>query len=66
MAVRFWNTMLGLVYGNPVLLKLSEKSLLYALAMHQIAQNVLVDIADIRKAAVSVMIVTHVNVLRMK
>lgn len=56
MAVWSWNTMLGLVCGDPVLLKPSEKAPLCALAMYQIAQNVLADMPDIPKAAVSVMI----------
>ncbi|MFI8621727.1 aldehyde dehydrogenase family protein [Marinomonas sp. NPDC078689] len=56
MAVWAWNTMLGLVCGDPVLLKPSEKAPLCALAMYQIAQNVLADMPDIPKAAVSVMI----------
>ncbi|MBD5771015.1 L-piperidine-6-carboxylate dehydrogenase [Marinomonas colpomeniae] len=56
MAVWAWNTMLGLVCGDPVLLKPSEKAPLCALAMYQIAQNVIADMPDIPKAAVSVMI----------
>lgn len=56
MAVWAWNTMLGLVCGDPVLLKPSEKAPLCALAMYQIAQNVLADMPDIPKAVVSVMI----------
>ncbi|REG82651.1 L-piperidine-6-carboxylate dehydrogenase [Marinomonas pollencensis] len=56
MAVWAWNTMLGLVCGDPVLLKPSEKAPLCALAMYRIAQNVLADMPDIPKAVVSVMI----------
>jgi aldehyde dehydrogenase (NAD+) len=56
MAVWAWNTMLSLVCGNPVLLKPSEKAPLCALAMYQIAQNVIADMPDIPKAVVSVMI----------
>ena len=56
MAVWAWNAMLGLVCGNPILLKPSEKAPLCALAMYQIAQNVIADMEDIPKAAVSVMI----------
>ncbi|WOD06053.1 aldehyde dehydrogenase family protein [Marinomonas sp. GJ51-6] len=56
MAVWAWNTMLSLVCGNPVLLKPSEKAPLCALAMYKIAQNVIADMPDIPKAAVSVMI----------
>ncbi|MBJ7555773.1 aldehyde dehydrogenase family protein [Marinomonas spartinae] len=56
MAVWSWNTMLGLVCGDPVLLKPSEKAPLCALAMYQIAQNVIADMPDIPKASVSVMI----------
>ncbi|BFM50648.1 aldehyde dehydrogenase family protein [Marinomonas sp. THO17] len=56
MAVWSWNAMLGLICGDPILLKPSEKAPLCALAMYQIAQNVLADMPDIPKAAVSVMI----------
>lgn len=56
MAVWAWNAMLGLVCGDPILLKPSEKAPLCALAMYQIAQNVIADMPDIPKAAVSVMI----------
>lgn len=56
MAVWSWNAMLGLVCGDPILLKPSEKAPLCALAMYQIAQNVIADMPDIPKAAVSVMI----------
>ncbi|KZN14177.1 L-piperidine-6-carboxylate dehydrogenase [Marinomonas sp. TW1] len=56
MAVWAWNAMLGLVCGDPILLKPSEKAPLCALAMYQIAQNVLADMPDIPKASVSVMI----------
>ncbi|MEO9653796.1 L-piperidine-6-carboxylate dehydrogenase [Marinomonas sp.] len=56
MAVWAWNAMLGLVCGNPILLKPSEKAPLCALAMYQIAQNVIAGMEDIPKAAVSVMI----------
>ncbi|MFD1383345.1 aldehyde dehydrogenase family protein [Rhodanobacter aciditrophus] len=56
MAVWSWNAMLGLVCGDPILLKPSEKAPLCALAMYQIAQNVIADMPDIPKASVSVMI----------
>ncbi|WP_191603330.1 aldehyde dehydrogenase family protein [Marinomonas algicola] len=56
MAVWAWNAMLGLVCGDPILLKPSEKAPLCALAMYQIAQNVIADMPDIPKAAVCVMI----------
>ncbi|CUB02680.1 L-piperidine-6-carboxylate dehydrogenase [Marinomonas fungiae] len=56
MAVWAWNAMLGLVCGDPILLKPSEKAPLCALAMYQIAQNVIADMPDIPKASVSVMI----------
>ena len=56
MAVWAWNAMLGLICGDPILLKPSEKAPLCALAMYQIAQNVLADMPDIPKASVSVMI----------
>ncbi|AEF56011.1 L-piperidine-6-carboxylate dehydrogenase [Marinomonas posidonica] len=56
MAVWSWNAMLGLICGDPILLKPSEKAPLCALAMYQIAQNVLADMPDIPKASVSVMI----------
>ncbi|WP_394181754.1 aldehyde dehydrogenase family protein [Marinomonas posidonica] len=56
MAVWAWNAMLGLVCGDPILLKPSEKAPLCALAMYQIAQNVLADMPDLPKASVSVMI----------
>lgn len=56
MAVWAWNAMLGLVCGDPILLKPSEKAPLCALAMYQIAQNVLETMPDIPKASVSVMI----------
>lgn len=48
--------MLGLVCGDPILLKPSEKAPLCALAMYQIAQNVIAEMPDIPKASVSVMI----------
>ncbi|MGB2063972.1 MAG: aldehyde dehydrogenase family protein [Marinomonas gallaica] len=56
MAVWAWNAMLGLVCGDPILLKPSEKAPLCALAMYKIAQNVIADMPDIPKASVSVMI----------
>ncbi|TDO97922.1 aldehyde dehydrogenase family protein [Marinomonas balearica] len=56
MAVWSWNAMLGLVCGDPILLKPSEKAPLCALAMYQIAQNVIAEMPDIPKASVSVMI----------
>jgi len=56
MAVWAWNAMLGLVCGDPILLKPSEKAPLCALAMYQIAQNVIAEMPDIPKASVSVMI----------
>ncbi|WP_067221381.1 L-piperidine-6-carboxylate dehydrogenase [Marinomonas gallaica] len=56
MAVWAWNAMLGLVCGDPILLKPSEKAPLCAMAMYKIAQNVIADMPDIPKASVSVMI----------
>lgn len=56
MAVWAWNAMLGLVCGNPILLKPSEKAPLCALAMYSIAQKVLDGMPEIPKAVCSVII----------
>lgn len=56
MAVWAWNAMLGLVCGNPILLKPSEKAPLCALAMYAIAQKVLATMPEIPKAVCSVII----------
>lgn len=56
MAVWAWNAMLGLVCGNPMLLKPSEKAPLCALACYAVAQKALATMPEIPKAVCSVML----------
>src|SRR5205823_8686398 len=55
-AVWAWNAMIGLVCGDPIIWKPSEKTPLTALATHQIVADVFKDNPDIPGGVVSVLI----------